>query len=147
MNTGDQAVASQHKLLTTVAWRSARAGREYALEGSVFIAGAVVQWLRDGLGSSGRSAEVEALAAAVPDTGGVYLVPAFAGLGAPHWDPYARGTITRAHARHDRGPHRARRPRGASPTRSPTCWTRCRPTPASAHASCGWTAAPRPTTC
>jgi glycerol kinase len=66
---------------------------EYALEGSVFIAGAVVQWLRDGLGIIQSSAEVEKLAASVPDTGGVYLVPAFAGLGAPHWDAYARGTL------------------------------------------------------
>ena len=67
---------------------------DYALEGSVFIGGAVVQWLRDGLGLIKSSAEVEALAASVPDCGGVYLVPAFAGLGAPHWDQYARGTIT-----------------------------------------------------
>jgi glycerol kinase len=65
----------------------------YALEGSVFIGGAVVQWLRDGLGIIQDSSEVEALAASVPDSGGVYIVPAFAGLGAPHWDPYARGTI------------------------------------------------------
>ena len=66
---------------------------EYALEGSIFIAGAVVQWLRDGLGIISASSEVEALAAQVPDNGGVYLVPAFAGLGAPHWDPYARGLL------------------------------------------------------
>ena len=66
---------------------------EYALEGSVFIGGAVVQWIRDGLGLIGSAQEVEVLAASVPDNGGVYLVPAFAGLGAPHWDPYARGTI------------------------------------------------------
>ena len=65
----------------------------YALEGSVFIGGAVVQWLRDGLGIINKSSDVEALALSVPDNGGVYLVPAFAGLGAPHWDPYARGTI------------------------------------------------------
>jgi glycerol kinase len=65
----------------------------YALEGSVFIGGAVVQWLRDGLGLIRQSSDVEALASSVPDNGGVYLVPAFAGLGAPHWDPYARGTI------------------------------------------------------
>jgi glycerol kinase len=75
-----------------VAWR--RDGRtEYALEGSVFIGGAVVQWLRDGLGVIRSSADVEALALSVPDNGGVYLVPAFAGLGAPHWDAYARGTL------------------------------------------------------
>jgi glycerol kinase len=91
-NTGESAPASRHKLVTTVAWR--REGRtEYALEGSVFVAGAVVQWLRDELGIIRSSADVEALARSVPDNGGVYLVPAFAGLGAPHWDAYARGTI------------------------------------------------------
>ncbi|HEY4989979.1 MAG TPA: FGGY-family carbohydrate kinase, partial [Opitutaceae bacterium] len=85
-------VASRHRLLTTVAWRIA--GRsEYALEGSVFVGGAVVQWLRDGLGLIGRSSDVEALAARVPDSGGVTIVPAFAGLGAPYWDPGARGAI------------------------------------------------------
>jgi glycerol kinase len=88
--TGAQAVASRNKLLTTVAWR-ANGRLSYALEGSVFIGGAVVQWLRDGLGLIRHSAEVEELAARVPDSGGVYLVPAFAGLGAPHWDPFARG--------------------------------------------------------
>ena len=92
MHTGAKAVASRNKLLTTVAWRIG--GRtDYALEGSVFIAGAAVQWLRDGLGLIRTSREVEALAASVADNGGVYLVPAFAGLGAPHWDPYARGAI------------------------------------------------------
>jgi glycerol kinase len=92
MQTGTQPVASQNQLLTTVAWRIG-AVTEYALEGSVFIAGAAVQWLRDGLGIIRNASEVEALAASVPDNGGVVLVPAFAGLGAPHWDPYARGTI------------------------------------------------------
>lgn len=93
MNTGERPVPSRHNLLTTVAWRIG--GRaEYALEGSVFIAGAAVQWLRDGLGIIRDSGEVEALAASVPDSGGVFVVPAFSGLGAPHWDPYARGTIT-----------------------------------------------------
>lgn len=92
MQTGTQPVVSQNKLLTTVAWRMGGV-TEYALEGSVFIAGAAVQWLRDGLGIIRTSGEVEALAASVPDNGGVVLVPAFAGLGAPHWDPYARGTI------------------------------------------------------
>ncbi|MEO8304595.1 MAG: glycerol kinase GlpK [Betaproteobacteria bacterium] len=92
MNTGGKAVASTNNLLTTVAWQ--RNGKlDYALEGSVFIGGAVVQWLRDGLKIVRTAAEVEALAASVPDNGGVYLVPAFAGLGAPHWDPYARGSI------------------------------------------------------
>jgi glycerol kinase len=91
-NTGERPVASENRLLTTVAWQVG--GRtEYALEGSVFIGGAVVQWLRDGLGLIKQSADVEPLAASVPDNGGVYLVPAFAGLGAPHWDAYARGTI------------------------------------------------------
>jgi len=103
MHTGTKLITSKNNLLTTVAWRIG--GRtEYALEGSIFIAGAVVQWLRDGLGIIKTSGEVESLAAQVPDNGGVYLVPAFAGLGAPHWDQYARGTIlgltrgtTRAH--------------------------------------------------
>jgi len=91
-NTGTKAPASQHKLLTTVAW-TRNGVTDYALEGSVFIGGAVVQWLRDGLGVIRSSAEVEALARSVPDNGDVYLVPAFAGLGAPHWDQYARGAI------------------------------------------------------
>jgi len=92
MNTGDTPVPSHNRLLTTTAWRFA--GRpSYALEGSIFIAGAVVQWLRDGLGILRSASEVESLAASVPDNGGVYLVPAFVGLGAPHWDPYARGAI------------------------------------------------------
>jgi len=92
MNTGTKPVTSNNKLLTTIAWKIGDR-TEYALEGSIFIAGAVVQWLRDGLGLFKTSAEVEKLAAEVPDTGGVYLVPAFAGLGAPHWDAYARGTM------------------------------------------------------
>ena len=92
LQTGERAVPSRHDLLTTVAWRIGDR-TEYALEGSVFVTGAVVQWLRDGLKLIRSAEEVEALAATVPDNGGVYLVPAFAGLGAPHWDPYARGTI------------------------------------------------------
>ena len=92
MNTGTRRIASKNNLLTTVAWRVGDR-TEYALEGSIFIAGAVVQWLRDGLEFFRSAAEVEALAAGVEDSGGVYLVPAFAGLGAPHWDQYARGTI------------------------------------------------------
>lgn len=92
MNTGTQAVASQNKLLTTIAWRLENK-TEYALEGSVFIGGATVGWLRDGLGIIKTSAEVEPLANSVADSGGVLFVPAFAGLGAPDWDPYARGTI------------------------------------------------------
>jgi glycerol kinase len=103
MHTGVKPIASKHNLLTTVAWRLGDR-TEYALEGSIFIAGAVVQWLRDGLGIIKSSSEIEALASQVSDTGGVYLVPAFAGLGAPHWDANARGLIigltrgtTRAH--------------------------------------------------
>ena len=92
MNTGGEAVPSENKLLTTVAWQTDD-GLDYALEGSIFIAGAVVQWLRDGLGIIRKSEEVESLAKSVDDNGGVYLVPAFAGLGAPHWDQYARGTL------------------------------------------------------
>ncbi len=104
MHTGTKRIASGNNLLTTVAWQLGDAAPEFAVEGSVFIAGAVVQWLRDGLGIIRKSSEIEALAAQVPDTGGVHLVPAFAGLGAPHWDPHARGLIsgltrgtTRAH--------------------------------------------------
>jgi glycerol kinase len=92
LNTGTNAVASHNNLLTTVAWK--RGDRlDYALEGSVFIAGAVVQWLRDGLQIIRSAADIEALAAGVADNGGVYFVPAFTGLGAPHWDPYARGSM------------------------------------------------------
>ena len=92
MHTGTKPRASRNNLLTTIAWRIGNR-TEYALEGSVFIAGAVVQWLRDELGIISAASEVEALASRVPDNGGVYLVPAFAGLGAPHWDPYARGLV------------------------------------------------------
>jgi len=103
MNTGEKASASRNRLLTTAAWT--RGGRtHYALEGSVFIAGAAIQWLRDGLGIIGKAAEIDALAGSVPDTGGVCFVPALSGLGAPYWDPHARGAIvgitrgtTRAH--------------------------------------------------
>ncbi|MGD8517564.1 MAG: glycerol kinase GlpK, partial [Anaerolineae bacterium] len=94
LNTGHQAVDSERRLLTTIAWKLGDDGPvTYALEGSVFIGGAVVQWLRDGLGIIEHAADSEALARAVEDTGGVYFVPAFVGLGAPYWDAYARGTI------------------------------------------------------
>ncbi len=96
LNTGSQAHTSQHGLLTTIAWAlgdPARPQITYALEGSVFVAGAAVQWLRDGLGVIKQSVDVEALARQVPDTNGVYVVPAFTGLGAPYWDPQARGAI------------------------------------------------------
>jgi len=92
LNTGSQAITSKHNLLTTVAWQI-DGQITYALEGSIFIAGAVVQWLRDGLGIIKSAADVEQLAASVEDNGGVYLSPAFTGLGAPHWDQYARGVI------------------------------------------------------
>jgi len=92
MNTGTKAIVSKNNLLTTIAWKIDDE-IEYALEGSVFIAGAVVQWLRDGLKIIRTSKEIEKLAAEVPDAGGVYLVPAFAGLGAPHWNQHARGAI------------------------------------------------------
>ena len=91
-NIGTTPTRSTQQLVTTVAWKIGDR-TEYALEGSVFIGGAVVQWIRDGLGLIRTAPEIEPLAASVPDNGGVYLVPAFAGLGAPHWDPYARGTI------------------------------------------------------
>jgi glycerol kinase len=92
MNIGDKPTLSKNKLITTIAWKI---GNEvqYALEGSIFIGGAVVQWLRDGLGIISSSAEVEELATKAEDNGGVYMVPAFAGLGAPHWNQDARGTI------------------------------------------------------
>jgi glycerol kinase len=103
MNTGAAPAASKNRLLATVAWQ--RGGKAtYALEGSVFIAGAAIQWLRDGLGMIERAADMDALAASVPDAGGVFFVPALSGLGAPYWDPHARGAIvgitrgtTRAH--------------------------------------------------
>jgi glycerol kinase len=103
LNIGAKPIPSRHKLLTTIAWKIGDR-IDYALEGSVFVGGAVVQWLRDGLNFFKDSREVQALASSVPDSGGVFLVPAFVGLGAPYWDPYARGTIvgltrgtTRAH--------------------------------------------------
>jgi glycerol kinase len=91
-NIGTTPTPSRHQLVTTVAWQIGDR-TEYALEGSVFIGGAVVQWIRDGLGLIRTAAEIEPLALSVPDNGGVYLVPAFAGLGAPHWDPFARGAM------------------------------------------------------
>jgi glycerol kinase len=91
-NIGTQPTKSSHRMITTAAWQIGDTV-QYALEGSVFVGGAVVQWLRDGLGVIRSSAEVEALAASVPDNAGVFFVPAFVGLGAPHWDQYARGSI------------------------------------------------------
>lgn len=93
MNTGDKPIVSKNNLLTTIAWKIGDKVN-YALEGSIFVGGSVVQWLRDGLGVIKSSSEIEALANTVPDTGGVYFVPALTGLAAPYWDPYARGSIT-----------------------------------------------------
>ena len=93
MNTGEQAITSKNNLLTTIAWKIGETVN-YALEGSIFVGGSVVQWLRDGLKVIGSSADSEALATSVPDNAGVYFVPALTGLGAPHWDPFAKGTIT-----------------------------------------------------
>ena len=93
MNSGPNAITSKNQLLTTIAWKIGDRV-DYALEGSVFVAGSIVQWLRDGLGLVRQSSDIEALAMQVPDNGGVYLVPALTGLGAPYWDPYAKGTIT-----------------------------------------------------
>jgi glycerol kinase len=92
MNTGTKPILSKNNLLTTVAWKIG-AEVSYALEGSIFVGGSVVQWLRDGLGVIRSSSEVEALAASVPDNGGVYFVPALTGMGAPYWDQYAHGVI------------------------------------------------------
>ena len=92
MNTGDKPIMSNNNLLTTIAWKIGDKVN-YALEGSIFVAGSVVQWLRDGLGIIRSSSEIEALAASVPDNGGVYYVPALTGLGAPYWDQYAKGCI------------------------------------------------------
>ena len=93
LNTGTEVVCSKSNLLTTVAWKIDGKPIEYALEGSVFIAGAAIQWLRDGIRIVKSAAETEAMATSVQDNGGVYFVPAFVGLGAPHWDQYARGTL------------------------------------------------------
>jgi glycerol kinase len=93
MNTGERSMASSNGLLTTVGWRLGEGSASYALEGSAFVAGAAVQWLRDGLKAGRDAGEIARLSETVPDTGGVYLVPAFVGLGAPYWDAYARGTL------------------------------------------------------
>ena len=93
MNSGEKPIDSKNNLLTTIAWKIGDKVN-YALEGSIFVGGSVVQWLRDGLGIIRSSSEVEALAASVPDTGGVYFVPALTGLAAPYWDQYARGSIS-----------------------------------------------------
>jgi len=116
LHTGTEAVKSQNNLLTTVAWRIA--GRtEYALEGSVFIGGAVIEWLRDEMQIIRSAPECDELAATVPDSNGLYLVPAFSGLGAPHWDPNARGAAFGINARNQPC---ALLPGGPGEHRSPT---------------------------
>ena len=145
MNTGSQAVASKNGLLTTIGWRVG--GRTtYCLEGSVFVAGAAVQWLRDGLGLIATSGDVERLAGRASDAGGIYFVPALVGLGAPHWDPYARGVVVVI--------ERGGRPPRISPVRRSSRWPsrhwtssrRWSAMPASGCARCGSTGAPRSTT-
>lgn len=98
MNTGEKAVTSENGLLTTIA-ASADGTVQYALEGSIFVAGAAIQWLRDEMRMIRKAADTERYATAVEDTAGVYLVPAFTGIGAPYWDPYARGTVVGHHKR------------------------------------------------
>ncbi len=144
MTTGDNPLPSRHRLLTTVAWQ--RDNYQYALEGSVFVAGAVVQWLRDGLGFIRSSSEIEALAASVPDSDGLHFVPAFTGLGSPHWDPHARGTMVGL----SRGTTRAHIARAASkPSRfkAQSCSKRCRKTPRALSSSCASMAARPRTIC
>jgi glycerol kinase len=120
MNTGTEAVPSKNNLLTTVAWKLGDKPMEYALEGSVFIGGAVMQWLRDELQIITSAPECDQLAKSVEDSNGLFLVPAFAGLGAPHWDPYARGLGDRPDARHQQAPTSAARRSTRSPSSRPT---------------------------
>ena len=108
-NSGPTLPAPVDGLLTTIAWSLAPGAVTYAMEGAIFVTGAAVQWLRDGLGIIAEASEVGPLAASVPDSGGVYVVPAFPGLGSPWWDPYARGTIVGITRGHDQGAHRPRR--------------------------------------
>ena len=140
MNTGTTPLISTNRLLTTIAWRTT--DLRYALEGAVFVGGAVVQWLRDGLGIIERSAEIEALAASVPDAGGVYLVPAFTGLGSPHWDAYARGTMVGL-SRGTTRAHIARAALEAIAFQSAEVLRPCSATRTIPCSNCGWTAAPR----
>ena len=119
MNIGETAVVSEHRMLTTVAYRLG--GRTtYAIEGAIFVAGAAVQWLRDGLKVIAHAADSQDCARSLPDTGGVYLVPAFTGLGAPHWDPGCPRRDLRTDPRQRRRPHRARDPGNRSPIRPAT---------------------------
>ncbi len=135
LNTGSEPVASQNGLLTTIGWQL---GDEvtYCLEGSVFVAGAVVQWLRDGLGLIENSSAVEALARQVDSTDGVYFVPAFTGLGAPYWKSDARGTTADQMERAQRGLIWRELLWNQSPGRRATSWKRCSRTAASRLMSC-----------
>ena len=128
MNTGETAMESEHGLVTTIA--VGLDGRvQYALEGSIFVGGAVIQWLRDELRFIREARDAEYFASKVPDTGGVYLVPAFTGLGAPHWDMYARGALVGLHAAQKTGAHHQSRA-GSRLRTSPMIWsTRWKRTP------------------
>ena len=145
MNTGARAIDGPGAI-ATVAWQLAGEAPEYALEGSIFVAGAAVQWLRDGLGIVASAGDIEALARSVPDSGGVYFVPALAGLGAPYWDPHARGTILGL-TRGTTKAHLARATLEAIAFERATRSTRCKRSPACACASCASTAAPPSTAC
>ena len=148
MNVGDTCPPPVEGLLTTVAWTTmqGRPGATYALEGAIFVTGAAIQWLRDELGLIRESADIGPLAASVPDTGGVFLVPAFAGLGSPWWDPHARGTIVASRGAPARlsWPGPSSRPWRSRPA---TSSTPCPPRPAIPSPSCGWTAGRRSWTC
>jgi len=145
LHTGSRAITSTQRLLTSCA---ARTGPEieYALEGSVFVAGAAVQWLRDALGIIQRSADVEALASTVPDSGGVAFVPAFTGLGAPYWEPGARGLLAGL-TRGTSAAHIARATLEAIALQSVETGAAMQRTRASNWRNCAWTAAPPPTGC
>ena len=147
MNVGPECPEPVEGLLTTVAWTGVDDGPTYALEGAIFVTGAAVQWLRDGLGVIDDAAAMGPLAASCADTGGVYLVPAFTGLGSPWWDPYARGTIVGHHAGHHRRPPRPRRRRGDGLPDPRRGRGHDRGRGPDRSASCGSTAARRPWTC
>jgi glycerol kinase len=142
MHSGEQRPVSRHRLIETRA--ASWGGAQYALEGAVFVAGAAIQWLRDKLGVIKSAAESAALAGSVEGTGGVYFVPALTGLGAPHWDPEARGTICGVTAATGRQSWRAR-PWRRSPIRAGTWWTPWRRIAEKRSESCGWMGARRPT--
>ena len=145
-NTGSTPVRSDAGLLTTVAWDIGD-GLVYALEGAIFVTGAAVQWLRDGLGLIDSAAEIEGLARTVPDSGDVVFVPALTGMGAPHWDPHARGAIARHHPRHHPRAPRPGDPGGDRVRGARRRRRHGRPRPGSRCRSSRPTAARAPTTC